>query len=339
MIIVGIEEVRVDEEEVHGEVVELYRALVVQGRLQPSTSAELQLRPSICNHLVPAVGEHETTVVVVSQHPKPLLSVEAIALVHNLIDVAPLEPRIRDFVHRRSALHVDATPVEVVSKVDNKIWIPLLGIVAHPPADVELGPVVGGVHLLPMVGRKDLACVVRCLGRVNLPWIHVLVEEVDNATPVSDHENVVQAFRIVEKAGLRQFYTVQFSGDRWWVLPHSKPRKTGILLLYLRIFPGLRLQVLLDLLALKLFPDLIERLQASESVGRLSVDMVHGGRLCPITSFRFGGRSSGPRRWDDSWLLGRRCWGRWRGRLSSGRCKGFSTAMLAAAGILSMAAQ
>mmetsp|Transcript_54578 Transcript_54578/g.127278 ORF Transcript_54578/g.127278 Transcript_54578/m.127278 type:complete len:253 (-) Transcript_54578:662-1420(-) len=162
MVVHGVKDIGVYEKEIDRKMVVLHWTHVVQGGCQPAPGAELQLRPSVSNRLVPAVRKHEAAVVVVPQHPQPLLVVQAVALVHALIDVAPLKRGIGDLIHWATTLHSDTAPVEVVSEVDDEVGVPPLTVIAHPSRDVMLSPVIGGVHLFPVVGCKRLLGVVRC---------------------------------------------------------------------------------------------------------------------------------------------------------------------------------
>mmetsp|Transcript_82198 Transcript_82198/g.183619 ORF Transcript_82198/g.183619 Transcript_82198/m.183619 type:complete len:446 (-) Transcript_82198:187-1524(-) len=147
----GVEHVRVHEVVVHIEAIVPHQLRPVQRRREPSPRAGSTCCPRVGDGLVPAGGEGEAAEVMVPEHPEPLLVLQANSTVDALEDALPLTAAIVALGDRLAALVVHATPVKVVTDIDDVVGAAPLGSPHHLLGNGELGNVVGTEDECPMV--------------------------------------------------------------------------------------------------------------------------------------------------------------------------------------------
>mmetsp|Transcript_97626 Transcript_97626/g.284990 ORF Transcript_97626/g.284990 Transcript_97626/m.284990 type:complete len:313 (+) Transcript_97626:119-1057(+) len=168
---VGIHRVGVEHEDLNAEVLvwELHALLEVLPGHDPAVTL-----PGVGDLLVPGIVELPAPVVVVAKHAQPRLPVEARAGVDLLEDV--VEHLLREaghLVHRAATILGDAPPIEVVSDVEDSLWIALRCTCPHLLRDQGLRPVVYSLLVATLwiarrlaVGGKALSHLVVRLARM-----------------------------------------------------------------------------------------------------------------------------------------------------------------------------
>mmetsp|Transcript_54165 Transcript_54165/g.75073 ORF Transcript_54165/g.75073 Transcript_54165/m.75073 type:complete len:271 (+) Transcript_54165:207-1019(+) len=135
----GVHGVGVQHEDLNGELRILHPLHEVLAWHDPAVAG-----PSVGDLLVPGLVELEASIVVVPQDTEPGLSIHPGAMINILEDLTELVRRNGvDFMHRRSAVGVDASPVEIVANVDEEVWIAICRKLPHRICDVHLRSVVG----------------------------------------------------------------------------------------------------------------------------------------------------------------------------------------------------
>mmetsp|Transcript_11807 Transcript_11807/g.25602 ORF Transcript_11807/g.25602 Transcript_11807/m.25602 type:complete len:420 (+) Transcript_11807:648-1907(+) len=187
------EVVRVQEEVVHREAWISDDLPPVLCRKDPTISDA----PCVGDKLIPSSVEAVATVVVISEDTQPRFPLQTSSDVDVL--VRPLELTSRnDLVGRCDAtLQVDATPIKVVSDVEEVVRSPMLGSDAHLGRDPQLSHVVDAVHELSLVAlvRRH-----RSTGT-------------QNPSPIADDLDIVRT-RLPE-ADIRQVDAIVVRGQSW----------------------------------------------------------------------------------------------------------------------------
>mmetsp|Transcript_117066 Transcript_117066/g.313865 ORF Transcript_117066/g.313865 Transcript_117066/m.313865 type:complete len:238 (+) Transcript_117066:428-1141(+) len=172
--------------------------------------------------LVPPAHEHEPPEVVVAQDPEPLPPVDAGAGVDILEYLLPLAGDVRNSVHTSAALDVDATPIKVVSHVEDVIWRADDCPLRHLIGNVALGTIISAPHEVPLVAGELRRPVVR--GGWG-PHRRVPAEGARQAAPVADevHVKVAVGAPWLREAGVRKLGTVVVRGQ----LRHRRDLEPG----------------------------------------------------------------------------------------------------------------
>mmetsp|Transcript_47057 Transcript_47057/g.124867 ORF Transcript_47057/g.124867 Transcript_47057/m.124867 type:complete len:227 (+) Transcript_47057:1346-2026(+) len=163
--------------------------------------------------LVPPAHEHEPPEVVVAQDPEPLPPVDAGAGVDILEYLLPLAGDVRNSVHTSAALDVDATPIKVVSHVEDVIWRADDCPLRHLIGNVALGTIISAPHEVPLVAGELRRPVVR--GGWG-PHRRVPAEGARQAAPVADEVHVPLAVRsggLLREAGVWEGHAVILRGN------------------------------------------------------------------------------------------------------------------------------
>mmetsp|Transcript_18179 Transcript_18179/g.34122 ORF Transcript_18179/g.34122 Transcript_18179/m.34122 type:complete len:277 (+) Transcript_18179:397-1227(+) len=145
--VLGIQDVRIQEEEVHAERLEVGCAAPVLCRHHPATT----LLEGVVDLLVPALDVAHTAIIMISQHAPPLDVANILHRVHLLKDLRELglgESRIM----RRAiiAMRVDAARVKVVANVKHKfrrlaLALQLLRLLLHAGGNQVLRHPINGL--------------------------------------------------------------------------------------------------------------------------------------------------------------------------------------------------
>mmetsp|Transcript_56903 Transcript_56903/g.92161 ORF Transcript_56903/g.92161 Transcript_56903/m.92161 type:complete len:270 (+) Transcript_56903:666-1475(+) len=119
--VLGIHGIRVEHVNVHRkiEVWVLNMLAPIWGRHDPALAV-----PGVGNLLIPAIVEDTATVVMVAEYTEPRHFAEGLPSVHpfkNLIEL--VQGCVRELAHRCAAVLFDAAPVEVISNIENIIWL------------------------------------------------------------------------------------------------------------------------------------------------------------------------------------------------------------------------
>mmetsp|Transcript_91885 Transcript_91885/g.239534 ORF Transcript_91885/g.239534 Transcript_91885/m.239534 type:complete len:328 (-) Transcript_91885:346-1329(-) len=204
----SVPDVRVDEVVVDREVWIVDLGLVVQRGRHPAVRARRALHPRVVDGLVPATHEHEAAKVVVPEHTKPLLAVDAGSRVDVLEHFLPLAGGIGRGTWRRAALDVDAAPVEIVADVQDVVGRVGGRPGAHLAGHVALRAVVGAPDEVSLVAGELRRAVVRRGGRRHRG---VPPERAWKPSPVADEVDVVVLvlrLRWRHEAGVWQLHAV-----------------------------------------------------------------------------------------------------------------------------------
>ena len=99
--------------------------------------------PGVGNLLVPAVVEDAAAPVMVAQNTQPGLAIQAGSIVDALKDLVELVVgHVRDLIHGCAAGLLNATPIEVVTHIQNELWISFCSSLLERACHQLLGLVV-----------------------------------------------------------------------------------------------------------------------------------------------------------------------------------------------------
>mmetsp|Transcript_19186 Transcript_19186/g.48326 ORF Transcript_19186/g.48326 Transcript_19186/m.48326 type:complete len:244 (+) Transcript_19186:913-1644(+) len=198
-----IEDIAINEVIIHREVgVPYLRPPILRGREPPSPAGGC-LRPSVADGLVPTSSEVIASVVMVPKHPQPRHAIQPSPLVDAFEYVLPLSRVVSNTVCRRPTLGIDATPIEVVTHIDDVVRVADCCPPLHLSSHTLLCHVVNARDKLPVVGRELHRPVIR------RPW------RISDATPIADDENVVRTVRL--DARVLQGDTVEVGCQGAWL--------------------------------------------------------------------------------------------------------------------------
>mmetsp|Transcript_8856 Transcript_8856/g.26359 ORF Transcript_8856/g.26359 Transcript_8856/m.26359 type:complete len:463 (+) Transcript_8856:192-1580(+) len=189
--LLGLDEVRIDEEIIHRKARVVHVRRPVLSRRHPAAARA----PRIGDVLVPTCVELVAAVVVVAQDAQPRLAVDALALV-NLLE-NPLElarRRVRERRHQ-ATLGVEPRPIKVISSIEEVIGRVVLGPLAHLRGHLRLRLVVDA---LDEISRCTLA---RGHGAMRA----------QHAAPIGNHVHAVRA--LLFEARRRQADAVVVGGQ------------------------------------------------------------------------------------------------------------------------------
>mmetsp|Transcript_11153 Transcript_11153/g.21579 ORF Transcript_11153/g.21579 Transcript_11153/m.21579 type:complete len:239 (+) Transcript_11153:421-1137(+) len=186
---------------------------VVLCRGHPTTCAWMVLGPCVADGLVPSMGKGKTTIIVVAQNPKPLLSVKTFEGINTFVYSLPLPRMVCHPRHGCSTLDKDATPVEVVAHVQHIVRRCYAAPDLHLLCDLLLCTIISTFDERPVVGWHVLRPTVR------RHWLSGRI--VEDTTPITNNKNMMwtRAF----EACLRQGNPVEFCAMLRRLLWHSEP--------------------------------------------------------------------------------------------------------------------
>mmetsp|Transcript_40092 Transcript_40092/g.85938 ORF Transcript_40092/g.85938 Transcript_40092/m.85938 type:complete len:382 (-) Transcript_40092:708-1853(-) len=189
----GILEVGVEEPEIDGEHLcgVLHSGAPIGCRHDPSRAG-----PGVGDLLIPAVVEDTAAPVVISQHGKPRLAVQALAAVNTFEDLIELMVCGEgDRVHGGSAVLLDASPVEVVADIEDVLGVADASSVLHGLGHQELRLVVDALDVAAAIGALRASLVLEALDKWVVLAVHGRITRV-HAASGEDRRSLFGALRI-----------------------------------------------------------------------------------------------------------------------------------------------